>query len=146
MRRLPHNGSEHTAGTLPPGTLPPGTLPRLGTPSLQAQVLIIASHIETCNEITALLPPGVESRFVRAASETEGLGAQVVVIGGEFPIPELSEVRVHPRLFDKPVVLFAPGKDLPALDWDSLSVWPVTLAAGAGHVLARYVRGLLADA
>lgn len=68
----------------------------------------------------------LEVGAVRAAAQTEGIGVDVVVVAGDYPMPELTEVRVHPRLYDRPVVLVAPGHELPRGVWRAIDVWPVT--------------------
>ena len=84
------------------------------------------------------LREAVAVRSVRSVSETEGVGVDVVVLGGSFPIAELFEVRAHPSLFDKPVVLFAPGKEIPPMDWRFMQVTPVLRSTDAtGALLAR---------
>jgi hypothetical protein len=106
-------------------------------------VLIIADDRETSVELERALPSSVAARSVRVATDTEGLGIRVVVIGGTFPIAELVEVRAHPKLFDKPVVIFAPSKVLPEMDWASLDVWPVVKARNPLGELVTRVRQLL---
>lgn len=108
-----------------------------------ARVLIIA-HPDAARELESALPPAIAGRSVRTASDTEGLGAEIVVIGGPSLLTELAEVRVHPQLSDKPVVLFAPSRDLPAMDWSSMSVWQVTSEHNAVGQLVAHVRHLLA--
>ena len=71
------------------------------------------------------MPPSIAARSVVTAAASEGLGTRVVLIGGPFPLAELVEVRAHPNLFDKPVVLFAPMQELPEMDWLEMDVWPV---------------------
>ena len=69
-----------------------------------ASVLVIGDEaLET--SLRARLPAAVGLRFVATTSETEGIGIDLVVIGGRAPITEAVEVGVHPTLFDKPVVL-----------------------------------------
>jgi hypothetical protein len=109
----------------------------------QPHVLIIAAHEKTRLELERSLPDGIPRRSVAAAPETEGLGSRVVVVGGDFPMAELFEVRAHPRLHDKPVVLFAPSKFLPPMDWPSMLVWPVTTEHNALGQLIGHVRRLL---
>src|SRR5690349_2401417 len=53
------------------------------------------------------LPTDVGLRSVASASETEGIGIDLVVIGGRASITEAVEIGVHPTLFDKPVVLIS---------------------------------------
>jgi len=106
-------------------------------------VLIVASHEKTRLELERSFPPGIQTRSVSAAPETEGLGSEVVVVGGDFPLAALVEVRTHPRLYDKPVVVFAPCKDLPAMDWESNLVWPVLEEHNAIGQLVEHVRRLL---
>jgi hypothetical protein len=108
-----------------------------------APVLIIAQDDETCLELHHALPLTIAARSVRVASDTEGLGSRIVVIGGPFPMAELVEVRAHPELFDKPVILFAPGKQLPKKDWAAMDVWPVTEVHNPLGLLVARVRELL---
>ena len=87
----------------------------------------------------------VAVRSVRGAGETEGVGVEVVVIGGSFPIAELFEVRAHPNLCDKPVVLFAPGKEITPMDWRFMQVTPVLgLTDPAGSLVGRVHELLMA--
>ena len=75
--------------------------------------------------------------------ESEGLWTRVVLIGGPFPLAELVEVRAHPNLFDKPVVLFAPMQELPEMDWLEMDVWPVVGGHNSLGLLVARVRQLL---
>lgn len=75
---------------------------------------------------TAIEFLGVRVRTVHTAAETEGIGVDVVVVSGRYPMEELTEVRVHPRLYDRPVVLVAAGRTLPPRVWHAIDVWPVT--------------------
>jgi hypothetical protein len=109
-------------------------------------VLIIAAHENARRELELSLPDSVPRRSVDTAPQAEGLGSEVVVVGGDFPLAELIEVRAHPRLCDTPVVLFAPGKDLPKLDWQSASVWPVIDEHNAMGQLVGHVRRLMSGA
>jgi hypothetical protein len=109
-------------------------------------VLIISGEETTCDELLDALPASVPVRSVGCASDTEGIGARLVVIGGAFPLAELLEVRAHPQLFDKPVVLFAPRKELPSMDWRALDVWPVVSGHDPIAELVDCVRHLLAVA
>jgi hypothetical protein len=106
-------------------------------------VLIIAEDEVVQTQLGDLLPQLHSARSVSTASDTEGIGTEVVVIGGSFPLAELAEVRAHPQLFDKPVVLFAPGRDLPDMEWPSLNVWPVSGTEGAADELVGHVHRLL---
>jgi len=120
--------------------------PSLGcTNAPGAHVLIVAGHEKTRLELERAFPEGILTRSVGAALETEGLGSEVVVVGGDFPLAELLEVRAHPRLHDKPVVLFAPCKDIPAMDWESNLVWPVLAEHNALGQLIKHVRRLLSQ-
>jgi hypothetical protein len=118
--------------------------PARGRDVAGAEVLIIANHHQARAELELALPYTVSTRSVDGASDTEGIGTQVVVIGGPFPLAELVEVRAHPRLFDKPVVLFAPGKDLPEMDWPSMHVWPVVSEQDPTRQVVQHVQQLLA--
>jgi hypothetical protein len=106
-------------------------------------VLIIADDPDSCLELERALPASVAARSVSAATDTEGLGVRIVVIGGAFPLAELVEVRAHPQLFDKPVVVFAPWKDLPEMDWSAMDVWPVVRGHNPLGDLIMRVRQLL---
>ena len=119
--------------------------PSVGSTETMPPVLVIAQDKQTCLELARALPPSVAARSVGAATETEGIGVRIVVIGGSFPLAELVEVRAHPQLFDKPVVLFAPSKDLPDMDWPSMDVWPVVSGRNPiGHLVTRVRQLLLA--
>jgi hypothetical protein len=106
-------------------------------------VLIIADEEEAREQLERILPASVAARCVATASETEALGTVVVVIGGSFPLAEFVEVRAHPQLFDKPVVLFAPGKILPDVIGRSSNVYAVTGSQGATAELVGHVDRLL---
>lgn len=89
---------------------------------------------------------GAVVRGVETAALTEGLAVDVVVIAGSHPMEELAAVRVHPRLYDVPVLLFAPGRTLPARDRQPTGALPVTttdddavaeIAEVVAQVLAR---------
>jgi hypothetical protein len=112
-----------------------------GTPS--PPVLIIAQDNAAGLELERALPETIAARSVRAASETEGVGSRMVVIGGRFPLAELVEVRVHPVLFDKPVIVFAPGRRFPEMDWGAMDVRPVTTVHNPTGELVAYIRELL---
>jgi hypothetical protein len=104
-------------------------------------VLIVAEDERDRVMLKALLS-ATTVRTVSSCLHSEGRGITVVVIGGDFPLAELNEVRVHPVLFDKPVVLFAPGKVLLGLDWRSLNTWPVISEHEALHQLTGHVERL----
>jgi hypothetical protein len=108
-------------------------------------VLIIVAHEKTRRQLELCFPDDIQTRSVGSATDTEGLASEVIVVAGDFPMAELLEVRAHPQLHDKPVVLFAPNKDLPATDWQSLRVWPLTDEHDATDQLVRLVGRLLAD-
>jgi hypothetical protein len=119
--------------------------PSVGARAALPPVLLIAQDAETCLELERALAASVAARSVGAATETEGIGVRIVVIGGSFPLAELVEVRAHPQLFDKPVVLFAPFKELPEMDWASMDVWPVVTGRNpVGHLVTRVRQLLLA--
>ncbi len=107
-------------------------------------MLIIAAHKTTRRELELSLPEAIPRRSVATAPETKGLGSQVIVVAGDFPLVELGQVRAHPRLQGVPVVLFAPGQDLPVMDWPSFSVWPVIIEHNAVGQLVGHIRRLLA--
>jgi hypothetical protein len=109
-------------------------------------VLIVAPDQDECLELELSLPVAITAKSVRAASDTEGLGIEVVVIAGASALSELVEVRVHPQLYDKPVVLFLPGRDLPPVEWRSIRAWPVTDDSNAVESLVWHVRRLLSRA
>jgi hypothetical protein len=112
-------------------------------PDVTAPVLIIAQDEADRLELELLLHPPLLTRSVRAAADTEGRGVEVIVVGGAFPLAEVTEVRAHPQLFDKPVVLFVPGRTLTSLDWRSANVWPVTTDETASRDLNEVVCELL---
>lgn len=92
---------------------------------MQGTVLVLGTDDNLVTTLEALVG-GVRFRHAHTAAETEGLDIDIVVVAGDYPIEELTEVRVHPRLFEKPVVLVAPGRALHSWDWRSYDVWPVT--------------------
>ena len=114
--------------------------------NVSAPVLIIAADEASRTELELVLHPPISVRSVAGAPDTEGRGVCVVVIGGAFPMAELVEVRAHPELFDRPVVLFAPGRRLPDSDWSALGVELITTEPGATRQLVNTVRRLLDDA
>ncbi len=77
-------------------------------------------------ETLGMLIPGITVRSTHTASETEGLGADVIFVAGEHPFDELTEIRVHPNLYATPVVLYCPGHKTADQRWQSMDVWPVT--------------------
>jgi hypothetical protein len=105
-------------------------------------VLIIAAHEETRSELERSLPDAIPRRSTDAAPQPEGHGSQVIVVAGAFPLAGLVEVRAHARLHDIPVVLFAPGQDLPVMDWGAVSFWPVVTEHNALGQLIGHVRRL----
>jgi hypothetical protein len=109
------------------------------------RVLVIANERADRHKLERALSALAATRSIGAVAETEGRGADVVVIGGTFPIAGLMEVRAHPRLAHKPVVLFAPCADLPEMDWHAAMVWPVTSDEDALEELSTHVRYLLAS-
>jgi len=129
-----------------------GLTARAHVPSLDAtnapgpHVLIIAAHPRTRLELERSFPEGIPTRSVATPAETEGLGSEVVVVAGDFPIADLLEVRAHPGLHDKPVVLFAPCKDIPARDWEADRAWPVLSEHNALGQLIEHVRHLFVPA
>ena len=118
--------------------------PSAGRRDFAPPVLIIAHDHAACAELERALPTTIAARSVRSASDTEGHGAEVVVIGGPFQVAEVVEVRAHPQLFDRPIVLFAPSKELPEMDWLSMDVWPVTTWHDPTAELVAHVCRLLA--
>jgi hypothetical protein len=92
---------------------------------MQGTVLVLGANSNLTTTLELLLD-GVRVRHAHTAAETEGLGVDVVVVAGDYPLEELSEVRVHPLLFEKPVVLVAPGRPLHTQDWRGFDIWPVT--------------------
>jgi hypothetical protein len=90
------------------------------------RVLVLGDDGELGELIRLVLGPTYRVRTSRTAAETEGVGVDVVVVSGSHPLEELTEVRVHPRLFDLPVVLVAPGRKLSAAEWRAEHVWVIT--------------------
>ena len=106
---------------------------------MRPRVLIISERRNDGELLKMLLPSGTPVRIVRSCLDTEGRDTDIVVIGGAFPLAELIEVRAHPNLFDKPVVLFAPGRALPAVDWRSMNTIPL----GGNAPPSALIEGLL---
>lgn len=88
------------------------------------RVLVITDDVHRQALIEEHLPDGI-ARYERSVIETEGFGIDVVVVACAFPLVELTEVRVHPALCDKPVILFDPAYPLSS-DWEGSDVWLVT--------------------
>ena len=88
-------------------------------------VLILGADERLAAALAALLP-GLRVRQAQSAVDTEGLGVDVVVIAGQHPFDELTEVRVHPELCSTPVALVAPGHQVAAREWQSDDVWCIT--------------------
>jgi hypothetical protein len=89
---------------------------------------------------------GVSVRTACCVADTEGREIDTVVIANDHPFEELTQVRVHPYLYDMPVVLLAPGHRVAIVEWKRSRVWPVTstgidqlddLVRAIGEVLAR---------
>ncbi|HYZ91577.1 MAG TPA: hypothetical protein VFA34_04180 [Actinomycetota bacterium] len=93
--------------------------------TVRGNVLVLGSD-ERLERALELMIPGIIVRGCRGATDTEGLAVDVVVIAGPQPIAELTEVRVHPNLYAKPVVLVAPGHRMSQQEWQAVGVWPVT--------------------
>ncbi len=73
------------------------------------RVLVLGEDQRLARDLGGLLTD-VVVRQAWTAPESEGIDIDVVVVGGEFPMEELNEVRVHPRLGDRTIVLVAPGR------------------------------------
>lgn len=87
-------------------------------------VLLVGLHAILSTRLRdRLLREGFEVREAPTADDTEGLGVHLVVVDSGL---NLSDVRVHPRLHEVPVVLIAPQRSLKVEHWSSSSVWPVT--------------------
>ena len=97
---------------------------------MKGTVLVLGAEPAFTKTLELLLE-GVRVRHAHTAAETEGLGVDVVLIAGDYPLEELTEVRVHPQLFEKAIVLVAPGRAMNIGDWRSFDVWPIT-TCGAG--------------
>lgn len=95
---------------------------------MNGKVLVVGAD-ERLSKALEFFVPGITVKAVDRAVDTEGLGVDVVVIAGDHPLEELTEVRVHPNLYAAPIVLFAPGHSFSELDWHRMDVWPV---AGQG--------------
>lgn len=89
-------------------------------------VVLLVGPDERFTATFAKLVPGATVRHAHEAVDTEGIGVDLVVIAGSHPLSELDQVRVHPNLFDKPVVVIAPGRRVPNEVWHDPSVWPLT--------------------
>ena len=109
---------------------------------MNGNVLVIGTSGSFGEALQTLLP-GSNVRSVPCTVETEGIDVDVVVIVHPQPLPELTEVRVHPALHDKPVVLLAPGLDLAGEAWSQ--VWPVTATGGRAVEELVETIGLLID-
>ena len=93
--------------------------------TMDGNVLVLGADDRFPASLERLIP-GIAVRTAHTAAETEGLDVDVVVIAGPHPVGELTEVRVHPNLYEPPVVLFCPGHRMNLEDWGSVDVWPVT--------------------
>jgi hypothetical protein len=105
--------------------------------------ILVVSDDNDLRVVLSLMLPQMTVRNVPRACDTEGLGTAVVVIGGRFPLYELMEVRVHPKLWDKPVVLFAPGREVPMDEIAAWGVWLITAMADPWNQLVRHIRTLI---
>jgi len=108
-------------------------------------LLVLGADERLTGALSRLLDP-TTIKAACCAADTEGRGTDVVLIASEHPFEELAQVRVHPYLFDAPVVLLAPGHAIAVEDWRPEDVWPVTavgwdqvdeLVDTVGRVLAR---------
>jgi hypothetical protein len=109
-------------------------------------VLVIGADNGLALALERMLPEA-QVREVRSPADTEGLDTDVVVVAGPHPLDQLAEVRVHPNLHDRPVVLAAPGHRLSRKDWRAIDVWPITEMGFAGlDELTHRVGQLLARA
>jgi len=94
---------------------------------LKGNILLLGEN----GSLASSLEDGLKGASVRSAccvADTEGIGADIVVIACDHPFEELSQVRVHPHLFSLPVVLVAPGENLDESLWRRAGVWTVTTA------------------
>lgn len=108
---------------------------------ITANVLVIG-NVSVENALRTRLPSVVGLRSVATTSDTEGLGVDLVIVGGRSRLSELFEIRVHPQLSDKPVIMLRPGYPLAELDWAALNVHVLPSNAEA-HVVCQAVIGLL---
>src|ERR1051326_648302 len=68
------------------------------------RVLVLGDEGQLAEALKIMLGPLFRVRTSHTAAEAEGIGVDVVVVAGSHPLEELTEVRVHPRLFELPVV------------------------------------------
>lgn len=92
---------------------------------MTGNILLLGANERLATALERLLD-GTTVRTASCAADTEGLGADVVVVATDHPFEELTQVRVHPYLFARPVVLLAPGHSLDTSEWSHEGVWPVT--------------------
>jgi hypothetical protein len=88
-------------------------------------VLVLGAD-ENLARALELIIQGIRVKVAPTAVDTEGIGIDVVVIAGQQPLQDLTEVRVHPHLHDTPVVLVTHDHPLGAQHWGAVNVWPVT--------------------
>jgi hypothetical protein len=104
------DGPEHTRSYQP-------SLPR---------VLVIDETEAFGTELQARLG-NVLIRTAPSPDDTEGIGVDVIVVAGPYPVRQLAEIRVHPELATLPVILIAPNRPL----GDSLLPDPYTVPVTA---------------
>jgi hypothetical protein len=88
-------------------------------------VLLVGANDRLSTALERLMD-GPAVRTASCVADTEGLRTDVVVIAADHPFEELTQVRVHPYLFSRPVVLLAPGHDVDMDEWRHEDVWVVT--------------------
>lgn len=95
---------------------PPGSL-------TEPTILLLGPEPRLARNLEARL--GARVRTAESSDETDGVGIDVVVVAGPYPLSTLTDVRVHPRLSHLPVVLVAPGRRIDRRGWDAVNVRPV---------------------
>jgi len=66
--------------------------------------LLVLGDERLAGSLRALLPD-ISIESAEAADESEGRNVALVVIGGMFPLLDVTQVRVHPTLSDAPAIV-----------------------------------------
>lgn len=108
------------------------------------RVLVLGEPARFVREIAQRMGRDIDVVYATTADETEGIGVDVVVAAGRFPLAELTSVRVHPTLHALPVVLVVPGRRLDPGVWRRADVTLVQTPRDiAGHIASAVHRTLL---
>jgi hypothetical protein len=111
---------------------------RRDAPCDPKHVLIISDDSDLRLIAELSIPLDIPVRSVTTSADAEETDSDIVVVAGSSPLAEVEEVREHPALRNKPVVVFAPGSSIEAsADPD---VWMITAVDDAVRELGNRVR------